>query len=538
MDYEFSLKIIKFNSNEKFLTSENLQRYGYIPQKKSAENPDGLPVGFTKDGLPENPRVGAKLGVTCAACHMADITYGRKTIRIDGGQSYSDFQSFLTDMDKSAYATYTDPIKLKGFIDEILGDKREDPVLRAKVKFKLGEVIQQRKEWNERNRSNLVHGYGRTDAVGVILNQVTAWDMHNSNNAQPPDAPVSYPFIWNASQLEIAQYIPLSRNAERGGPLGRNIGEVLGVFGVTNLFDPTKILNGACSSVKRSNLEKIETNIGKLWSPTWPEAVLGQINHTRAESGAQIYKNNCLSCHAILPYNDTSTPIKANFTPLKDIGTDSAVIDLGVVRLAETGPFKGKKSEIIEGFKLTESEPAAVLLRFAVVATILGTDSRLQCGVNDDTTWSQSFNRYFAIAKKVFSNIAKPKPQHTPVVDRETRIKNTIEEYSKYKARPLNGIWSTAPYLHNGSVKNLYELFLTPDMRSKVSKTFTVGCTEFDPVNVGIECDSEQGRGSSGNKELKVFDTTLKGNSNSGHLYGTDLSEDEKMDLVEYLKTL
>lgn len=520
------------------MTSENLQRYGYIPQRRSADNPDGLPVGFTKDGLPNDSRVGSKLGVTCAACHMADITYGNKTIRIDGGQSYSDFQSFLRDLDKSIYATYADHNKLKAFIDDILGNDSENLDKRAQIKSKLSVVIQERKTWNERNRSNLVHGYGRTDAIGVILNQVTAWDMANNRNAQSPDAPVSFPFIWNASQLEVAQYIPLSRNAQRGGPLGRNVGEVLGVFGVTNLFDPTKILQGACSSVKRSNLEKIEANVAKLWSPTWPENIFGPINEARAQNGRQLYKNNCLSCHAVMPYNDTSTPIKASFIALDKVGTDSSVIDLGVVRLAETGPFKGKMSEVIEGFELTESEPAAVLLRFAVVATILGTDSRLQCGINDETSWSQSFERYLTIIKKVFSNIKKPKPQYTPIVDRETRIKNTIEEYSRYKARPLNGIWSTAPYLHNGSVKSLYELLLTPDMRSRVSKTFTVGCTEFDPVNVGVECDSERGKMSAGNKELKVFDTTIKGNANSGHLYGTGLSDDEKRDLVEYLKTL
>jgi hypothetical protein len=53
-----------------------------------------------------------------------------------------------------------------------------------------------------------------------------------------------------------------------------------------------------------------------------------------------------------------------------------------------------------------------------------------------------------------------------------------------YRARPLNGIWAMAPYLHNGSVPSLYDLLLPPDQRPK---TFYVGSWEFDPEIVGYE---------------------------------------------------
>ena len=51
-----------------------------------------------------------------------------------------------------------------------------------------------------------------------------------------------------------------------------------------------------------------------------------------------------------------------------------------------------------------------------------------------------------------------------------------------YKARPLNGIWATAPFLHNGSVPNLKEILLPADQRSK---TFFLGTREYDPATVG-----------------------------------------------------
>jgi hypothetical protein len=96
-----------------------------------------------------------------------------------------------------------------------------------------------------------------------------------------------------------------------------------------------------------------------------------------------------------------------------------------------------------------------------------------------------------------------------------------------YRARPLDGIWATAPYLHNGSVPSLYELLLAPTERSQV---FYVGNREFDPDKVGFK----SGR----SKEGFRFDTRLSGNRNSGHTYGTDLNEDQRLDLLEFLKTL
>jgi hypothetical protein len=56
-----------------------------------------------------------------------------------------------------------------------------------------------------------------------------------------------------------------------------------------------------------------------------------------------------------------------------------------------------------------------------------------------------------------------------------------------YRARPLNGIWATAPYLHNGSVPSLHELLLPVEQRKKV---FYIGNWEFNPETVGFETDS------------------------------------------------
>jgi hypothetical protein len=102
-----------------------------------------------------------------------------------------------------------------------------------------------------------------------------------------------------------------------------------------------------------------------------------------------------------------------------------------------------------------------------------------------------------------------------------------------YKARPLAGIWATAPYLHNGSVPTLYDLLQTPAKRPRL---FYVGTRRFDPQKVGYA--SEQAPDNT--FVFRTHDETgrpIPGNDNAGHDYGP-LSEEQIWALVEYMKTL
>ncbi len=99
-----------------------------------------------------------------------------------------------------------------------------------------------------------------------------------------------------------------------------------------------------------------------------------------------------------------------------------------------------------------------------------------------------------------------------------------------YQSVPLDGLWLRAPYLHNGSVPNLREL-LEPQARR--TKIFWNGFDVYDSANVGFDTQSAEAR-----RVGFRFDTSLKGNGNQGHLYGTKLSAAEKKALLEYMKTL
>ena len=99
-----------------------------------------------------------------------------------------------------------------------------------------------------------------------------------------------------------------------------------------------------------------------------------------------------------------------------------------------------------------------------------------------------------------------------------------------YAPRPLHGIWAAAPYLHNGSVPTLHDLLLPPDQRPK---TFALGARDYDPAKLGFVVSQDC------KPKDCLVDTTLTdyGNSNGGHVFGTDMSEADRTALLEYLKT-
>jgi len=99
-----------------------------------------------------------------------------------------------------------------------------------------------------------------------------------------------------------------------------------------------------------------------------------------------------------------------------------------------------------------------------------------------------------------------------------------VRSTGKYWAATLGGAWARSPYLHNGSARTMRELLTSPGQRAK---TFHRGSRVFDEREMGY---TDEG--------AYVLDTSGSGNSNSGHDYGTKLSDTEKRDLIEYLKTL
>lgn len=98
-----------------------------------------------------------------------------------------------------------------------------------------------------------------------------------------------------------------------------------------------------------------------------------------------------------------------------------------------------------------------------------------------------------------------------------------------YVAAPLAGVWLNAPYLHNGSVPTLTDLLEPVERRPQ---RFARGYDVYDPAAVGFVTT-----GPDAEREGRLFEVDKPGNSNAGHLFGTTLAPEDKVALIEFLKT-
>jgi mono/diheme cytochrome c family protein len=110
-----------------------------------------------------------------------------------------------------------------------------------------------------------------------------------------------------------------------------------------------------------------------------------------------------------------------------------------------------------------------------------------------------------------------------------------------YQAPPLDGIWATAPYLHNGSVPTLYGVLKSDSRPRLFTRTFRTGEEDYDSVKVGwkvTEVSEPPNERQHPHLKRKYYDTSRPGRSNAGHPFGDELTDDQRMAVIEYLKTL
>jgi mono/diheme cytochrome c family protein len=110
-----------------------------------------------------------------------------------------------------------------------------------------------------------------------------------------------------------------------------------------------------------------------------------------------------------------------------------------------------------------------------------------------------------------------------------------------YQAPPLDGIWATAPYLHNGSVPTVHALLNSKSRPRIFTRSYRTDKEAFDPEHLGWRVqvlDRGPEKAVSAFERRKIYDTTQPGRSNGGHTFGDKLSEADRMAVIEYLKTL
>jgi mono/diheme cytochrome c family protein len=108
-----------------------------------------------------------------------------------------------------------------------------------------------------------------------------------------------------------------------------------------------------------------------------------------------------------------------------------------------------------------------------------------------------------------------------------------------YVAPPLDGVWITAPFLHNGSVPTIDALLDSRKRPTYWIRSFDSG--DYDPETLGFAyraVDYGKAGAESRRERARIYDTTLPGYSNAGHTFGDELTDDERRALLEYIKTL
>lgn len=504
------------------------ERLGLYP---NLLNNSSLPIGITASQDPEYAR---QFGINCSTCHTSMITYQGRAILVDGNSGLFAIDRLIKEMIFSVAATMVSPTEFdkfysryqalnniveseqdkKDYQDFLKSDnytqlqtsvnthvKKYHPDMTEKLQKVVSSVV--------KNTTLTSGAYPTKDELssrlkmfGYLAKRLLFFYEQTKYASSPNGSTVSDSGLgrsnpWSVVKNMLADHLEGKSTSDFpqvvGGPINTpsiwrfDRSERIFWMGVTNSMEERNLAQGV-SLITDFNWDTYETTISvrklrqisayakKITPPVWPSAILGSIDQGKAALGKVLFKKNCLNCHA-----DALTNVTASFKyNYMDVGTDPNYYN------GQVESFYGKD--------LFKDELAPWL-------------KKVKAG---------------AYTREKVSNPNLFEYNRLPVIW-EAPAGN------KPAARPLYGIWASAPYLHNGSVSSIKELLNKPADRKK---SFYVGSTEFDPVDLGFK-DEELYF----SYLLQVDCATCTGNSNQGHDFGTNLTEDQKYQLIEFLKS-
>jgi len=535
---------LKAKDGQPFL-ADRLARYGYL--KNEADPLSPLPVGFTNAVARSGE---AMVGMTCAACHTREIKVGPRTLRIDGGPAFADFQSFVADLDDAVAQVLKTPAAFQAFAAGVLGPQASPASAAA--------LQRQVQEWYARYHLLMSRslprdnpwGPARLDAISMIFNRLTGLDIGPTakstlpENIRRADVPARYPFLWNAAIQDKTQWPGFAPNGNALFGLSRNLGEVYGVFAAFHPAVDPKRPSGmnylAENSANFPGLLAAEDYVRKLKPPANPWAAeTDAATAARVARGKALFEEtrdgaSCVGCHGIVTVPNKLLPSLTNWkTPIVDVGTDTRQVQL-LDRCATAGTLAQAKYAIL---KPKPVDSAINILTAAVLNSIAqkveeNPGAAVHVVLRDLGMRPNPKGASVHRGNWVMESAALSRPAgDADHCANGPHTNPSVPRTAPYAARVLEGIWAAAPYLHNGSVPTLADL-LTPAEQRPAS--FAVG-DEYDPVRVGLARTQP--------RSAFVLHTTgcadrNSGNSRCGHDYGTRLSPEDKQALLEFLKRL
>ena len=322
-------------------------------------------------------------------------------------------------------------------------------------------------------------GYPCLDPEGLRLVR------HKIFNA--PNAPVSYPFLWDITRSDYVQWNGLASNA-LAGPLGRNAGEVTGVFAIldwqedkrlfTQLFgfSLSALLSGQFtlpdlfksqknkkkqiyfkSSVDLFNLQRLESHLGGLQPPPWPFCKIGKddyylpkqpnlkrvderecrtgtvkIDKESRDRGKLLFAMDCQNCHAVIKRDAWDRLMVSTIRKLDKTGTDRAMAKNNVKYTGKSGNMKDTYQTVGVGHLVVKEDAPVVQILTAATVGVVGTP--------DADKWlpRRIVEYIYALAMTIIDNPIKG------TIKRGKYEPDTTSEPYKflltYRARSLNGI--------------------------------------------------------------------------------------------------
>ncbi|TBR42184.1 hypothetical protein CBF23_007825 [Marinomonas agarivorans] len=579
-----SIFLMPFVSKKKFIDNDYLLRLGFIRSAQDpVTNPDGLPIGFARTFSQNMTGINGQtetIGFTCSACHTSHFVYndgltGGVEYIVEGGPATTDLgllNSSLTAAIGQLLISAEVPFlggRFDRFARNVLGAEygpsskaqlSKDLLTFAKSQLGgIGDTVQ------------VTEGFTRLDALNRIGNAVFSENIDRPQNNAPIDAPVNYPHIWTTSWFDWVQY-----DASVMGPLIRNVGEALGVKAFMDVRSPPED-NRFSTSIPIGNLVWMEsflagpqptpkTGFGGLLAPKW---TITPIKNDLAKKGEVLYTKHCEGCHLppitsdriwdkkyispIVWYEggqklETDDVLKLKVIPISQIGTDPGQAAVMINRTMDTsGDGNGPMVDQTIGMQIDSNICArdfnsATEKQLASIDSTHGRSSDSYQQIPLKERWvSDGANISFgyALAATVEHAINawfNDNGLSDPAL--QQRIKegrpNCIQAGMGYKARPLNGVWATPPFLHNGSVATLRDLLCPVD--GKRPTYIQLGGLTYDTKNMGIlQPDGYQAtarkyvkRGKSyDNQGFFILNTEIKGNLNSGHHFSKDYDQNK-----------
>lgn len=469
-----------------------LADYGFLVE---SANPHDLPVGWSVQVREFAGRDTPFIGVNCAACHSGELRYNGQTLRIDGAPNLFALEQFFLDLREGIRALRKDEVAAIRFVRDLVRLRRErgqdvDILADSPAVRQVLEAVNEADGLDPREHQIVREAVGKEP--GDFLAQVLRKLMVTGEKVER-----------RLKTMEV-----LSNAIDSGVDLGPGRGDSFGIIRDLLWPDDGVRLDAPVSTPHLFNFNQYgwihwDGNTQSVMQRNIAQAIALGADYDPATLNSSVLPENLHQLEMV------GRKLRPPVWPEKLLGQiDRSRAERGRV-LFEKICAECHTGEKIVPLEVVRTSPARAT-NFAL--PLGGRPFPEVLGEAAKRAEAALFSAHH-ISPERAAQLEVPNPQW-----RST---------GGYVSRSLAGVWASPPYLHNGSVPTIYDLLLPA---AKRMVRFPLGHRDYDPRKLGFTTDVPQPQ--------FVFDTTSQGNGNQGHEYGTDLDEEGRWDLIEYLKTL